>query len=269
MDLYCPHCTRRVTVPDDQAGQATSCPLCAKQFMAPTLAPAGKPAPAPPPAPNPSPMPSAPKPEVSYGVESAPEPSPSPSPPAPSMPAKPTAPPPAPTLPGEYTRSCACQMTGEWLAFVPAACVLAIFVLSPFNWHYSDSRDAFSLWTLSFGQSGQGQFLGYTILMILCLPVTIVVTLFDKGWIVTPPQIAPVMLWKNLIVGVLLCFGLMAMCTDYVYGYRLEDRANPIALAMDLAFRLQFIAMVASFLMFWLNWRKTNNLPAPKFEAHW
>ena len=35
MDLFCPHCSRRVTVPDSNAGQVTSCPLCAKQFMTP------------------------------------------------------------------------------------------------------------------------------------------------------------------------------------------------------------------------------------------
>ncbi len=39
MDLFCPHCSRRVTVPDGNAGQVTSCPSCAKQFMTPSLAP--------------------------------------------------------------------------------------------------------------------------------------------------------------------------------------------------------------------------------------
>ena len=198
-----------------------------------------------------------------------PPPSPPPAP-ALSQPAKLASPPPAPPPPGEYTQSCSCQATGEWLAFVPPACVLAIFVLSSFNWHYHDARDAYSLWSLSFSQAaGQTQFLGYTILMILCLPLTVVAMLFDKGWIATPPQIAPLVRWKNLLIGVILGLAFMALCSDYVRGYLLVERANPIALAMELAFRLHFIAMVASLVLFWLGWRKSYNLPAPKVEMHW
>ncbi|MSU79110.1 MAG: hypothetical protein EXS16_13600 [Gemmataceae bacterium] len=37
--VFCPHCTRCVTLLNDKSGQVTSCPLCNKQFKAPTLAP--------------------------------------------------------------------------------------------------------------------------------------------------------------------------------------------------------------------------------------
>ena len=63
MDLFCPHCTRRVSVSDDKAGLITNCPLCGKQFMAPSLAP--PPAPKPPP-PGPPPV------RETFGVDASP-----------------------------------------------------------------------------------------------------------------------------------------------------------------------------------------------------
>ena len=99
MDLFCPHCTRRVSVADDKAGLITNCPLCAKQFMAPSLAP--------PPAPKPPPPPSVPK--DTYGMETVPAPPPSPFSVPPPSTLEPAAPPP-PLPPGEYTRSFSCTL---------------------------------------------------------------------------------------------------------------------------------------------------------------
>lgn len=285
MDLLCPHCARRVTVPDDLAGQAASCPLCDKKFMAPVL-PQGA-SPPKPVAPAPPPVPPAPSetPADAYAVSELPPPPPPPLPPPPvpaasSTPVLPPVPPvglPAsstttgPSPPGEYTRSFAFQLTGEWLAFVPPICVLGIFFLSPFSWHYLDADRAYSLWGLSFSSvHGQAPFLGYTILMFLCLPLTVVATLLDKNWIPSPPQLAPALLWKNLAIGVILGLAYMSMCFDYLHSHVLiGNHANPIALAMKLAFRLHFIALVASFVMFWLTWRKSFNLPHPKAEVNW
>ena len=264
MDLMCPHCQRRVTIPDSQAGQVASCPLCAKQFMAPSLAP-------PPPLPPP-PVPSVSAPEGSYGLEPAPVPPPSPYlsaplPPIPSRQPEP-APPPPPVPPGDYTRSCVGSLNDTWLAFVSPACVAAIFVLSFFSWHYTGPLNAISLWGLSFTDHGYAWFLAYTILMLLCLPLSIASMLFDKGWLFTPPQLAPIMPWKNLGLGCLLAFTFLLLCVDYASSHFAKD-GNPIALAMKLAFRLQLIAALASFGMFWLHWRKRRNLPLPKVEVRW
>jgi hypothetical protein len=264
MDLFCPHCTRRVTVPDEKAGQVASCPLCAKQFMAPSLAPA-------PVAPKPSaPPPVSSAPAETYGMDPAPAPPPStpgPSIAAPSKPMPAPAPPSPPVPPGEYTRSCGFCLRETWLAFVPPACVLLIFVLSFFPWHYHDLRNAFSLWTLSFNsEHGHAQFIAYTILMLLCLVLSMVAMLFDKGWLYTPPQCAAILTFKNLLVGLFLGVAFLLLCFDCLHAYSGEP-ANPITLAMAFAFRLHFIAIVASFLMFWLHWRKRSNLPLPRCEA--
>src|SRR5579862_9366627 len=97
MDLMCPHCQRRVTVTDDKAGQVASCPLCAKQFMAPALPSA------PPPVLPPSP--SAPAPNTAYQLGPTPVPPPSVPAFAPTqLEPMPSAPPP-PLPPGDYTRT--------------------------------------------------------------------------------------------------------------------------------------------------------------------
>jgi hypothetical protein len=256
MDLFCPHCTSRVTVPNDKAGQVTSCPLCAKQFMAPAMAP-------PPAAPKP-PAPPAP-PVETYGMGPPPAPVPS----MPSAPSKPApvlavAPPSPPLPPGEYTRSFACTLRETWLAFVPTACVVLILVLSFFTWHRIDSEQKPSLWGLSFVDQ-KVHFMAYTILMLFpILPLTIVALVFDKGF--APPPILPLMPWKSLLVGLLLGFTFLLLLFDYVDAH-LFQRINPIALPEKLAIRLHFIAMLASFGMFWLHWRKKSNLPPPKCEV--
>lgn len=273
MDLFCPHCTRRVTIPDDKAGQATACPLCAQQFMTPALAPPPVvPKPSAPPTPPPV---SAPPQQETYGMGPAPVPPPLPKPPV--MPSTAPAPgklepsPPPPPPPGEYSRSFSLSLTGDWLAFVPTACLAAILVLSAFNWHYESAARASSLWGLSFSsETGKGQFLIYSILMFPTYLLVVVAMLFDRGLLFTPPQLAPAMLWKNLAIGLVL--GLSFLCLSYDYlneHFLVVDRANSIALAMKLAFRLHFIAMAASFLMFWLHLRKSQNLPPPICDVKW
>jgi hypothetical protein len=277
MDLFCPHCSRRVTVPDGNAGQVTSCPLCAKQFMTPSLAPA-------PTAPPPPPAPSLPQTVDTYGM-GPPPPAPPPAPQIAPPPKKPAAapeppPPPPPLPPGDYTRSYVCQLKGNWLAFVPTACLVLIFFLTFFSWHYTgpilppppapaQPAQALPFWTLAIStEQGQGQFLAYMILMFPCGLLAVAAMLFDMGVIPAQPQLAPIMTWKNLIVGVFLTFAFLMLCIDYTIQH-FAPAGNPIALPEKVAIRLHFLAVVASFLMFWLQWRKLSNKPLPKCEFRW
>ena len=257
MELACPHCQRRVTIPDDKAGQALGCPLCAMQFMAPSLAP-------PPPPP--------PKPLETYGVEAAPAPPPSPIAALPPLPSSraPVEPPPPPIPPGDYTRSFTLSLNGNWLAFVPPGCMIAIFVLSFFPWHFMEPKETLSLWGLATSENfGKWQFLAYMIFwMFLCVPVSLVAVLFEKQVLVAPPQLMPIIRWKDLIVALVLGLALLFLCFDYVNS-TFGPTANPITVALKLAFRLHFLAVLASFGMFWLHWRKRKNLPLPKCEMRW
>ena len=265
MDLFCPHCTRRVTVPEDKAGQVMSCPLCTKQFMAPSLAPPPS-MPAPPPA------------DVSYGVGPPPAPPPWSAQPSStsSQPGPADAPPAPPPPPGDYTRSGTFYLNDRWLAFVPPVCVVLIFFLSFFTWHSPvistdrnvDNTPALSLWGLSFTKDGQAQFLAYTILMFLTGTLTLLSLPIDKGWVAVPPNLTPFVAIKSLIVGLLLGLTFLLLCIDYLSAH-VGAGANPIALPLKLAFRLHFIAVLATFLLFWLHWRKKSNLPLPKVEARW
>ena len=268
MDLFCPHCTRRVTVPDDKAGKVMSCPLCTKQFMAPSLAP---PAVAPKP---PSTPPASSPPAETYGMGAAPapplmQPAAAPKPAsAPSQPAPaPFSPPPPPAPPGDYSRSVVFHLNDTWLAFVPPACVLLIFVLSFFTWHATETTTAANFWALFWSQQ-LGHFIAYFILMFLCFPLVFVALIFDQGWIVASPQLAPILTFKNLIIGLLLSIAFLLLCYDYADGNFIQ-KSNPIAVPMKIAIRLHFVALLASFLMFWLHWRKKSNLPLPKCEVRW
>lgn len=272
MDLFCPHCTRRVTIPDDKSGQVLNCPLCAKQFMAPSLAP---PPVAPKPAPPPPPPPSPPAPEEAYGIGPAPAPPPGPAPapkpsPAPTVPSGPTpaaAPPQPPPPPGSYTRSCSCQLTGDWLAFMAPVCTFLIFLVSFFPWHYVDATHSLTLWGLSFVDM-HASFIFYTILMFPALVLSFIALPFDKGWIPPPPPIAPFLPLKNLLVGVILGLGFLMLVIDCLTA-NFVAQWNPQLAALKLAFCLHFLALIASFVMFWVNWRKKNNLPPPTCDMRW
>ncbi|MSQ95311.1 MAG: hypothetical protein EXR98_12240 [Gemmataceae bacterium] len=275
MDLFCPHCTQRVTIPDDKAGQVLGCPLCSKQFMAPSLAP--PPSVPKPPAPPPAPVSSAPG--ETFGLGPAPAPPPpmsAPPRPAPSQPESvPALPPPPPPPPGEYTKSCACEMTGAWLAFVPTACVFAIFVLSFFPWHmdlptpteakWSEKVPGASMWGLLFSH---GHFLGYLIFMLLAGVLCIAAAVLEKNLFPIPPQLTPFLTFKDLAAGLTLGVAFLMLCFDYLDG-NLGSKGNPIAIPEKLAFRLHLVAVLASFAMFWLAWRKKSNLPPPKCDVRW
>lgn len=256
MDLFCPHCTRRVTVPDDKAGQVLSCPLCAKQFQAPSLAP--------PPSTPKAPPPPAPTPETKY---SAGEPPQKPATGVPEDPATVETPQPM----GDYARSFAIVFKSAWLAFVPPVCLFLIFILSFFNWHHVDQDHTASLWGMSFisqGQAGdvkQAHFLAYTILMLF--PTWLLVAAaFALNKAPLPPQVMVVKGWLDLAAGLFLGLTFLMLCIDYLDAHFVA-RNNAIALAMKLAIRLHFLAMMASFLMFWLHLRSRRNLPPPRLEV--
>jgi|ERR1051325_6542682 hypothetical protein len=255
MDLFCPHCTKRVTVPDDKSGQVMSCPLCAKQFMAPSLAPA-VPAP-PPPAP---PLTS----DSTYATTPSSPPANLPAHEPPPLPGEPPPSPPAPLPPGEYTRSCTCCLRANWLVFVPLVCVvLILFVLSFFNWSSNHW-----LWGLAFAADPLVLSLTtYTVLMILAFILTAIVTVLDL--VPVPPGLAPVIMWKNLPLGLFLGLAFLFLVYDSLQGSYGTPSPHPVLTAESIALRLHALAMLSSFGMFWLHLRKQKNLPPPKLEAHW
>src|SRR5262245_42900934 len=152
MELLCPTCQRKLTIPDQYAGQLMKCPLCQATFTAPALPPTPAPAfvapptsPAPPPpfmAPpmTPAPPPPGPPAPVSEQVpDSAPwHDAPLVSEPLPELqpmePPRPRKPPPEPKPPGEYTVFWSVYVSPLVLQFIPAPAMFLVFVLTFFPW---------------------------------------------------------------------------------------------------------------------------------------
>jgi hypothetical protein len=95
-----------------------------------------------------------------------------------------------------------------------------------------------------------------------------VIAAFAVNILPLPPQVGVVKGWLDLAVGFLLGITFLLLCVDYLQSHFVAV-TNPIALAMKIAFRLHFLAMLASFGMFWLHLRSRWNLPAPRIEARW
>jgi hypothetical protein len=144
MNLLCPNCQKRLTVPEQFAGQLMKCPLCAGTFNVP-----GLPAPAAPP-PQPSPVTqAAPAPAAApetYGLqpeappsvapatpvaESPPSPAPLAAAPSPAVDGPPV-PQPAPAPSIGYTRAWRITFEPTVLQWIPAASVVLIFILQLF-----------------------------------------------------------------------------------------------------------------------------------------
>jgi hypothetical protein len=124
MEILCPNCQRKLTIPEQYAGQQMKCPLCQGTFTAPALAPAA-PNLAPAPPPSPAPPPPAP------GPVAAPPPPPGPA--APGVAPPPSTPAP-PTTPLEYSGKFSILVNPRYLQFVPLAALLIIFILTFFPW---------------------------------------------------------------------------------------------------------------------------------------
>jgi hypothetical protein len=290
MELLCPHCFKRVTIPDDKAGQHVNCPLCSKTFGAPALT--SRPAPSPPP---PPPVP----PEDKLAASSAPPPpapwSPPPltptsaEPPAPLIPIsavpapaaeEPLPPPPPetrtpavvlrpeqelpPPPPGDYTRSRVIVLKPEAIGVAGAVCLTLIVLLSFFPWHTAPAN----LWGLAFAEGGKAVFLAYLLLTVcLAWPLSVAGLLIERRIVRVPPALQPWLPWRALLIAGLLALALVPLGYDYfeqhMYGH------NAHAIALKLAARLHLAALVLFLCDFWLLQRSRRHLPLPRAELRW
>ena len=288
MDLLCPNCLKRVTIPDERAGQVVNCPLCTRAFGAPALSP---PAVAPPPvdAPNPIPPPPASVGET-YGVSPPPPPPPPVHLPVqtsftekPALKPAPPPPPPPPLPPGEYTRTATLHLRTDVLTWLVPACLTLIFVLSFLPWHvpYLNVRGLgdfglpdvaaapANLWQLAFTDRGSGLFLAYLLLtLLLAWPLSVAALLLARGVFAAPPALRPWLPWRLPVVCGLLALGLVLLGFDYLHQHFYHP-VNQIAIAMKLAARLQALALILAVLDLWLSFRARRNLPLPRAELRW
>lgn len=242
MDLRCPHCVQQVSIPSERAGEVVACPLCGKPFAAPAL----------------SPMPSL-----------APPPAPPPPPPAPAEAVNPVPPPAPPPPPGEYTHHMTLRLRPEVVACLVPACLGAIFVLSFMAWYQVAilvGVEAFNLWQLAFTGAGSWLFTGYTVLVLLALPLSVVLAALSLRLIPLPSAVGDLIPFGWVVLAALLLLAAVLLGLDYL-ARTFATVPNPIAPAMKLAARLHLLALVASGVQFWLARRVQRNLPPPAIEV--
>lgn len=248
MELMCPNCQQKLTIPDQYAGQLMRCPLCNGTFTAPALTPPPPPvfsmAPEPPPPPPPPPL------HLPESTREGPPP----------LPVESVPPPP----PGEYTRSMKIVFSPKVIPWITPGGMLLVFLLSFLPWVAS-----FNPWSLAFGSvlpAGDALLAVYLILTILALVVTIPSGLFAVGLAPTPPFVKTLGPWRPVIAGgvaALAFLFLLIRFLDYLF------HAFPTTVWFKLAFRFHLVVLLASLIEFWLERRRIKNLPPPRIEMHW
>jgi len=268
MELLCPQCQQRLTIPDQYAGQVMRCPLCNGTFTAPALT-----APAPPP---PPPL----LPPLQFAPEvAAPVPPPLPLEPPSSRrdtglkTGPPPAPPPPPPPPGEYTRTFKISVRPAIVPWIAPGGLFLVLVLSVFPWihvgvnleelHVRVSANA---WSLGFG-NGADAILGlYLILLLLSLIAAVPSALVSLRLIPAPPFIQTLGPWRLVIVGGIALLSLLFFFMRYLH---VLFAALPATIWLRLAFWVHFAVVLALLLEVWLEFRRLKNLPLPRIDLKW
>ncbi len=264
MDVLCPSCQKKLTLPDAHAGQPAKCPECNSTFTAPAL-PAMPAAGFVPPPPPPSPPPFTPAPVLTPTPAAAPAPHPfdgegfAHSPPVPAPQETRSAASPASSVapaPAEYTHRLSAHANPRVLQPLAALAVLGLFVLSFFPWvgRYPGGVPVVtqSAWQAAFGAETVDEDLkkmlsgpapgkdapseerpgasGLMILFVLLLILALLGTLAAAAWNVIPvalPASAQAFKpWRWGIAAALLLLTLVLLVLQEVSGFNLEARTT-------------------------------------------
>jgi hypothetical protein len=233
MELLCPSCQRRLTIPDQYAGQPMKCPMCNNAFTAPALAPVPGAATYTPPPPAPPPAPSG----DALAAGAPPQAAPAPLPP-----------------PGDYIAHKSIWFSPRVLPWVVLGALLLVFILSFFPWDRT-LGDAFgehnsiisqSAWQAAFGsysvypapadkekkelpaelQTPGGVnilILFYVLLLILLLLVTAAAVVVDVIQAPLPPAVQQLLPWRWAAVAGLTALTFVLLVLQLLLGFRMEN----------------------------------------------
>lgn len=275
MELLCPSCQQKLTIPDQYAGQLMRCPLCSGTFTAPALA--GVPPPAPvPPAEPPASSPALSTPPPVENVYSVAPPMTSPPPtwqhePTPQNQAPPPAPEAPPPPPGHYTRTMTLTLSEHVVPWLAPAGLGLVFFLSFLPWVSFSFRDlsvGANGWSIGFGERANAIIGIYLLITLLAFVLAVPSFLFARNLAPAPPAVKALGPWRPAIVGgvALLAFVFMI----YTYLDTIFSSGNtPGTIWLKLAVRCHLIALIGSALEFWLEARRARNLPPPRVELRW
>jgi hypothetical protein len=283
MELLCPNCQKKLTVPEQYAGQMMRCPLCQGTFTVPSLPSAV------PPAETPEPFgsfvpPPPPKAET-YNVATEPaapaEPirpisseTPSATSAGSSQSAAPAASlPPSPPSAG-YSNIRAFSINPQvvpWLA--PGGLVLA-FILTFFHWLTYPPHGE-SAWGIAFGVKKDdvvvlpihGLMIFFDILTIFAMILAVVSQLYSMKIIPSVPALQPIDTWRPLLVGALAA---LAWCfyTLQIAIWLFSDGAILLNFWGILTWWVYTVAVAGAFIQFWLEQRGRSK-PLPRVSLEW
>jgi hypothetical protein len=286
MELLCPNCQKKLTVPEQYAGQIMRCPLCQGTFNVPSMpsaAAAGSTEPfgffAPP-------MKSE---TAGVGTEAAsaaptlpPISSETPSA-ASSAPHGPAAGAPPATPSSGYSRVCVMKFNPQLVQWLPLGLVLG-FLLTFFPWIseqglkgaiVSPSRNA---WSIAFGKNIEGPLGKIEVpahgLLIIFLLLAIVAALLAIASLLITLKVIPdvpalkiILPLRSLIVGGVAGLGWLCLSLQYVI-WLLADGMVPINFLGVLAWWIYTIAVAGALIEFWLEMRGPEKA-LPRMSMEW
>jgi hypothetical protein len=279
MELLCPNCQKKLTVPEQYAGQIMRCPLCQGTFNVPSMPPTV-------PAETSGPVgfyTPPPKPET---IAAAPDVAAADAPglppisdETPSVAAALAAGGSRATPSAGYTRICTMKFNPQIVQWLPLGLVVA-FILTFFPWIFgqtvsvggiSAGTPSFNAWDIGFGEKTT-QFESHPLVALFDVLIIIAALLsiasLVVGLKVLPdlPALKPIIPLRTLIVGGaggLAWLFLTLQCVVWLFG-----RPVPLQLFGVLAWWISTIAVAGAFIEFWLEKRGPGK-PAPRMSMEW
>jgi hypothetical protein len=237
MELLCPNCQQKLTVPEQYAGQLMRCPLCQGTFTVPALPSSAPPTEggvsfgsfgAPPPPPKPEVLglvqdaaPVTPPPTRAPFEELAAEPPRRPEPPKEKTP--PASPPP---MEG-YAHTVSIRLSPTVLSFIAPGALFLIFIALCFTWVQTyDVKEWYtqSGWGTGFGEYGSGWSIVYILFMFPTFFLAVASAVLPFLPIKYPPQVEKFLPWRPAVVaGAVLFTFLFLLVQIWPFGFGLEN----------------------------------------------
>lgn len=297
MELLCPSCQRKLTIPDQYAGQLMKCPLCTNTFTAPALAP-------PPVTPPPPPMVTAPPPpppmvfpphqetlpfnyappgpaadtsglpDEGFGLVDVQEP-PQVFPPQTTAPPPVTRPAPPPPPPGDYSRASTLLLSANLVVWIAPLCLTLLVLLSFTVWYGTDKRQLDTIespWHWAWNEAPRVPTMAFKLFLMftvfLAWPLSIVSLLVQLQLFPLPAGMRGLRPLRPLLVGIPTLLGFLALAWIYLPAtFHVFKDFGTICLRMAAA--LHIWALIGLCLDQWLEKRRQRNLPPPRIEIRW
>lgn len=215
MELLCPNCQQRVTVPDQFAGQVMKCPHCNNTFTTPSLAPTTASAFVPPPAPaapvaaEPVAAPPASAPATADAVPAAHAPSPEP-------------------VTGDYRHRLGISLSPRVLPWIAVGALVIVFILTFFSWvgYYPGGIAVASqnAWQAAFGSysyGANGLLIVYILFLLIALLAAVLVAVEGNVSIRLPAVVERLRPWRWALVSAITFLAFLFLVLQLLSGMNL------------------------------------------------